>query len=334
VFADEDGTGAELWAMAQLATPMAVRVAATLRVADHIAAGLSTAPKLAEAVDADPDALERLLRFLARRGLWTRDETGRYELTRLGQALRADHPAGMRDWLDMDDVGRAELSFFNLLHTVRTGESAFQEQFGVSFWDDLAARPERGAAFDAMLGADAVERSPFIVKGHDWGSLGHVVDVGGGAGALLIALLKEYPELRGTLFDLPETAESARKALKEAALDHRSEVVSGSFFDDALPPGAGGYLLSFILHDWADGPAREILRRCAEAAGAGGSVFVVERLGRDGAPHTGMDLRMLVYYGGKERGMADFEALAADAGLRVAATHPAGPLMIFELVAG
>ena len=333
MFADEDGKGAELWAMAQLATPMAVRVAATLHIADHIAAGSCTAPELAEATDADPDALERLMRYLTVRGVWTRDDDGRYGLTPLSMPLRDDHPTGLRGWLDIEGVGRAELAFFQLLHTVRTGESGFRTQFGRSFWDDLVDEPERGAAFDSLLGANAAERSPFIVDGYDWGSLGDLVDVGGGDGSLLISLLKQYPALRGTLFDQPETAEAARKALKEAGLDHRSEVVSGSFFEDDLPAGAGGYLLSFIMHDWGDGPAREILRRCAVAAGTGGSVFVVERLRPDGAPHTGMDLRMLVFDAGKERGLAEMTTLAAQAGLGVVATHPAGPLMIFELAA-
>jgi hypothetical protein len=109
--------------------------------------------------------------------------------------------------------------------------------------------------------------------------------------------------------------------------------VTGSFFDE-LPPGAGGYLLSLVVHNWNDDDARRLLRRCAQAAGPGGDVFVVEDIGADGeSPHTGMDLRMLVQCGGKERGLSDLAALAADAGLRVAAVHPAGALSIVQLTA-
>lgn len=316
--------------MAHLGTPMAVRVAATLRIADHIAAGLRSAPELAVATGADQDALERLLRYLAVRGVFSRDETGGYTLTALGEPLRSDHPAGLRAGLDIEGVGRSELAFTQLLHSIRTGEAAFPEQFGRDFWQDLAADPARREAFATFLGSDVPARSG-IIGGYDWGSLGRLVDVGGGAGAMLIALLNHYPRLHGTLVELAENAEDARTALAVAGLADRGEVVTGSFFDP-LPAGAGGYLLSLVLHDWGDKPARQILRRCAEAAGTSGTVLVVERVGSDSdSPHTGMDLRMLALYGGKERRLAELTALADDAGLAVIATHPAGDYSIVEL---
>ena len=329
----EERSGAELWAMAQLSTPMAVRVAATLRVADHIAAGVRTAEELALAVRADPDALERLLSFLAVRGVFVRDGDGRFSLTGLGEALREDHPAGKRKLLDIDGLGRAELSFIRLLHSVRTGEAAFPKQFGRTFWEDLAADPGRAGAFDRWMAVNVERRLPDLVGGYDWASLGHVVDVGGGDGSLLIALLTRYPQLRGTILDLDTTAEAAREALRAAGLADRGKAVAGSFFDP-LPAGADGYLLSWILHDWADEPARRILRRCAQAAGEHGRVIVAESIRSDGrSPHTGMDLRMLAFYGGKERSVAQLDALAADAGLRVRQVRPAGSLVILELSA-
>jgi len=331
VLADE---GDGLWAMAGLATPMAVRVAATLRIADHIARGLRTPSELAEASNADADALDRVLRHLTTAGLLSRDESGRYALTARGDALRDDDPAGIRAMLDIEGaVGRADLSFVHLLHSVRTGEPAFPVQFGRPFWDDLSADPTLSASFDAHMGADVATWAEAIVPAYDWGSLGHVIDVGGGNGTLLIALLAEYPTLRGTVLDLPDTAATARKALTAAGLADRSDVVPGSFFDP-LPPGAGGYLLSAILHDWGDDAARAILRRCAEAAGSDGAVFVVETIGADGeSVRTGMDLRMLAYLGGRERGVAELASLAADSGLRVAAVLPADSLTIVELSA-
>jgi O-methyltransferase len=214
VVADEGGWAAGLWAMADLATPMAVRVAATLRIADHIMGGAGTTLELAEATGADADALGRVLRHLVTAGVLGRDESDRYVLTPRGQALRDDHPAGIRAMLDLERaIGRAELSFVQLLHTVRTGEPAFPAQFGRSFWDDLAADPTRSAAFDAQMAADVAAWAPDIVAAYDWGSLGHVVDVGGGNGALLAALLREHPDLRGTVLDLPGAAEAARTAL-------------------------------------------------------------------------------------------------------------------------
>jgi hypothetical protein len=328
--AQENQAAAALWAMAHLGTPMAIRVAATLRVADHISAGLDRAPQIAAAAGADEDALERLLRYLAVRGVFSRDESGGYGLTEIGELLRGDHPAGLRAALDIEGVGRSELAFAQLLHSVRTGEAAFPQQFGRTFWQDLAADPTRREGFTSWLG-NVPSRSPEILSGYDWGSLGRLVDVGGGSGSMMVALLSCYPQLRGTIVDLAENTADARKALATAGLSDRGDVVAGDFFDP-LPAGAGGYLLSLIIHDWADKPAREILRRCAEAAGTSGAVLVVEKVGADGdSPHTGMDLRMLALYGGKERRLAELTALADGAGLAVAAVHPAGDFSIVEL---
>lgn len=332
--AEEDSPVRALWAMAGLATPMAVRVLATLRITDHLASGPRTAGELAEVVPADPHALDRLLRFLARRGVVNRDRSGRYSVSALSEALRDDHPAGLRGWLDIESAGRAELAFVQLLHCVRTGEAAFPVQFGRSFWDDLVAEPARATSFHTLMSAAVRARAGEIVAGYDWATLRHVVDVGGGDGSLMVALLTGHPGLRGTVVDLPDIAAAARASLAEAGLADRSHVVAGSFFDP-LPAGAGGYVLSLVTHNWSDQDVRTILRRCAEAAGSEGSVLVVERIRAEGgSPHTGMDLRMLVYTGGKERGVTELVGLAGDAGLRVTAVHPAGELTIVAFAAG
>jgi hypothetical protein len=320
--------------MADLATPLALRVAATLRIADHIARGQRSAPELAPAVNADADALDRVLAHLVTVGVLTRDGAGLYGLTARGDALRDGHRYAMRARLDMEGaVGRADLAFVALLHTVRTGQPAYPAHYGRSFWEDLSADAALAASFDALMGADVAAEAPAIVAAYDWGSLDAVVDVGGGDGTLLIALLTRYPGLRGTVVDLPGAAAAASAALAAAGLSDRSAAVAGSFFEP-LPPGAGGYLLSAIIHNWDDEAARAILRRCAQAAGAGGAVFVIERMGVDGAsPNTERDLRGLVYFGGRERGLAELTVLAADGGLEVAAVHAAAPNTILELVA-
>ncbi|NDU71408.1 methyltransferase [Actinomadura sp. DSM 109109] len=319
--------------MAQLATPMAVRVAATLRIADHIAAGAATVPELAEATGADPDGLARLARYLAVRGVLRRDGSGRYGLTALGEALRDDHPGGLRACLDIEEGGRAELCYVELLHSVRTGEPAYPRRFGLSFWDDLAAEPRHEAAFRAMLRPGGVERARRIAAAYDWASLGRVVDVGGGDGTLLAALLTAHPELRAVLVDRPPATDEARRALADAGVADRADVRAGDMFGP-LPPGAGGYVLSLILHNWGDDPARAILARCAEAAGTGGRVLVVENVDPSGSGPTGLDLRMLAYCGGKVRSLPELSALAARAGLGVTSVHPAGAVSVVELAAG
>jgi hypothetical protein len=151
--------------MVDLATPMAVRVVATLRIADHIARGLRTASELAEAVNVDPGALDPVLQHLAVKGVLNRDESGRYGLTARSEALREDHPSDLRGLLDIEDaIGRADLSFVHLLHSVRTGEPAFPVQFGRAFWDDLALDPSRTESYDAQMGSDIAADVPAIVS--------------------------------------------------------------------------------------------------------------------------------------------------------------------------
>jgi hypothetical protein len=331
---NDTGDFRKLHALADLVTPMAVRVAATLGVADYLARGAATAPELAAAVGADADTLDRLLRHLAGAGVFACDDDGRYALTPLGTALRADDPGCLRDRLDLGGaLGRAELCFVQLLHSVRTGDAAYPEQFGRAFWDDLSAGDVRRASFDTQMGADVAAWAPAILAAYDWGTLGTVVDVGGGEGTLLIELLRVHPQLRGTVVERAETAATARARFAAAGVANRADAVDGSFFDP-LPAGAGGYLLTAIVHDWPDDQARAIVRRCAEAARTTGRVFVVEKIGADGAsPNTEMDLRMLAYFGGRERALGDLTALCERAGCRVGATHRAGAITILELVA-
>jgi hypothetical protein len=322
----------ELRARADLITPMAIRVAATLRIADHIAGGVRDAPTLAAAVDADPDVLGRLMRHLVVVGVLSRDGSGLYGLTAMGEALRAGHAHDLRAGWDIEGaVGRADLAAVRLLHSVRTGEAAYPAQFGRSFWEDLDSDPRLAASFDALMGADVALEAPAIVAAYDWGSLGQVVDVGGGNGTLLIALLRAYPDLRGAVVDLPSAAEAARNALNAAGLSARSEAIAGSFFD-AIPAGAGGYLLSAVVHNWDDEPARAILGACARAAAPAGRVFVIERVTAGGEPpSTSRDLRMLVYFGARERNLDELTALAAEAGLHRVAVHDAEVNSILEL---
>lgn len=325
--------GGELWAAADLVTPMAIRVAATLRLADHIAAGRVTARELAAAVDADPDALERLLRHLVTARVLTRPEPGAYGLAPLGEQLRDDDPRGLRPWLDLEGaVGRAETSFVHLLHSVRTGEAAYPRQFGRPFWEDVSADPALAASFDALMGSRLGADAEQIAAAYPWGALGHVVDVGGGNGTLLIAILRAHTGLRGTVVDLPGPAARAGAAIASAGLADRATARAGSFFDP-LPAGAGGYLLSGVLHDWDDEHAARILRRCAEAAPATGRVLVVEdAISVDGdTPRTEGDLRMLCYVRGRDRTVDELGALAGPAGLELGAVTPAGTRSIVEL---
>jgi len=313
--------------MADLFTPMAVRVAATLRLPDHVADGADSLPALVQRTGADPDALGRLVEHLVTVGVLRRRGSDRLSLADRGEELREGHPGDARAWLDLEGpVGRAELSALHLLDAVRSGRPAYPLTYGRGFWEDLAAEPALAESFDALMASRLRSEVPEIAAGYDWGALSHVIDVGGGNGALLAAILAAHPGLRGTLVELAGPAESASQTFAAAGVEERCEIVAGSFFEP-LPAGGDAYVLSGVLHDWDDEHALAILRRCAEVAGATGRVLVIEEGLFDDAAGSGlrseMNLRMLAYTGGRERTLGELERLAADAGLRVGAIHRA-----------
>lgn len=319
----DDDSAPAAWAalgpLMDLVTPMALRVAATLRIADLIGDGAVGVDVLAERSGTDADALARLLRHLVARGVFAEPEPGTFSAGGTARFLRSDHPAGMHASLDLDGFGgRMDLAFTGLLHTVRTGEPAWQTVFGKPFWQYLADEPALGAAFDATMAAGP-EYFVDAAAGYDWASATHVVDVGGGVGALLAVILRANPGLRATLVDLPDTVRRGAAYLAERGLADRCELAGQSFFDP-LPTGGDVYVLGHVVHDWPDDESVALLRRCADAAGERGRVVIIEGPGTgeaDPAAFAEMNLRMLVLAGGRQREVDEYRALAAAAGLRV-----------------
>jgi len=297
--------------MADLVTPMCVRVAATLGLAD-LADAWETADALASRTDTDASVLRVVLDQLVTVGLFeSRD--GRYRVTEAGRGLSTEvPPLGLDGWL-----GRAELAFVELAHTVRTGEAAYPVRYGQDFWADLAARPELRQGFDGWMNRRFATHAPQIARRFDWSRFSRVVDVGGGDGTLLTEILLANPGLHGHVVDLPATADAATRRFAEAGLGDRATATAGSFFDP-LPAGADAYVLSDILHNWGDEGARAILAGCAEAAGPDGVVLVIEIMRSPPGPHTAFELSMAVFFGGRERTPAEVAALVP--GLTLAAT--------------
>lgn len=317
----------DLAALADLVTPWAIRVAATLRLADHIAVGHTALPDLARAAGADPDALRRMLRVLTGRGVFAEPTEDTYALTPAAELLKDSGAFGLRAWYDLDGMGgRMDQAFGRLLDTVRTGEPAYPLVHGRSLWQDTLEDPALARSYADLMAAHTRFAAPEVVAAYAWPERGHVVDVGGGSGSLLARLLTARPALRGTVLDLPEAAEEARRALESAGLVERASVHPSSFFDP-LPAGADLYLLTWVLHDWSDEEAERILRRCAEAAGEGGRVLVVENLVTDGRRAdvaAAMDLRLLVLFGGRERTPRQLDDLVTRTGLRVTSRQVTG----------
>ncbi|MFE3598690.1 methyltransferase [Streptomyces sp. NPDC059142] len=315
--------------IADIVTPFAVRAAATLRLADHIAAGHTRLPDLAEAAGADPAALARLLRFLTCRDVFAEPEPGTYALTELAGELLSGHPANLRQWLDADEVaGRLDTTFPYLVDAVRSGSPVHEKVHGAPFWADLGASPARTESFDRLM-AQVSQSTRGIGTGYDWSGVRHVVDVGGGTGALLREILQAHPHLRGTVADQAGSVAEARRHLAAHGLADRADAAVHDMFDH-LPTGADACLLSRVLADWDDESAVRILRTCAAAVPGGGRVLIAERvLPGEPAPGAGRtaealaetrrltshDLRMLVLLGGRKRSVADYARLAARAGL-------------------
>ncbi|MFD0205651.1 MULTISPECIES: methyltransferase [Saccharothrix] len=309
-------------AMADLATPMSIRVAATLGLVEHAGDAGATAEQLASASGTASDALRRLLDHLVTIGVFDLDaESGRYRPTSLGDQMRGDSPEGFKPLLDINSAGgRAELAFVELLETITTGAPAYPRRYGREFWADLDAEPALRASFDAQMNWRFRVQAAQIAERFDWGRFTDVLDVGGGDGTLLEAVLKVHPGVRGRVLDLPPTAAAATERFAAAGLGDRAGAVAGSFFD-ALPQGADAYVLSDILHDWDDEHARAILAECGRAVGPEGVVVVIEPI-RGRGVDTGIDLFMLMCFNGRERTVEELAELAAGCGLALRDSAP------------
>jgi hypothetical protein len=304
---------AALQNLAGLATPMALRVAVTLGLPDRLRGDGADVMNVATELNVSPVALELLLNHLVALGVTERVSTG-YRTTEYGATLCGDADNGLRNFLHLDMAGgRAELAFVELLHSITTGDAGYARRYGQDFWADLAEHPHLRESFDQQMIRRFRAQVPQIVAGYDWGRFSTVVDVGGGRGVLLAAILAAHPGTRGHLVDFEPTATEASRVFGAHQVEDRAQVTAGSFFD-ALPAGADAYLLCDILHDWDDEQAGRILGRRVEAVDPTGRVLVIEPVGGRGAG-TDMDLAMLVIFGGRERRVDEFRALASAHGL-------------------
>jgi hypothetical protein len=311
---------ADIEAMSDLCTPWCIHVVATLRIADHLAAGISDIERLAVAAGCDAEVLHSVLSYLVGKGVFEEPEPGRFALNEAAQGLL---DPGLLLGLDLDGIGgRMAHAWGTLLPYVRTGRPAYDRVFGRPFFEDLDAHPEIGASFDALIGtAGHGTPDPEFALTGGWEAVRTVVDVGGGTGTMLAELLRARPQLSGTLVDLPRTVARSAETFAAAGVADRVTTVGQSFFDP-LPAGADLYLLRGILNDWPDPEATAILGRCAEAArrvpAGRGRVVVLKSVGPDGAARP-LVIEM-VLLGGKSRTLTQFRELARRAGLEVVAT--------------
>jgi hypothetical protein len=312
-----------------------VRAFAELSVADHLGDGALTAAELAQREGTAPDATLRLMRAGVPLGLLTVDEDQRFSTTALLNTLRKDAPRSLRGWALALTSRAVWLPWGEFAASVREGQSQDRATLGMSFFEYLQRHPPLAAEFSSGMDSGTSLWTTGVIEAIDTAGVALAVDVGGANGSLLHLLQEANPALQGVILDLPNVAERAAEQIAGTSLAGRTTVIGGDFFRSV--PAADLYLLKFILHDWDDERCATILRRCRESMLPGGRVVIVEMvIPEHDVPNaaTLMDLSMLTVVGGRERSLAEYDALLTTAGLRRTALWSSNsPQSVIEAVA-
>jgi len=315
----------------------AIYVAAKFKIADHLAAGPKSAGELAKATETNPGALHRIIRTLSGEGVFNECEDGKFEINALSQWLRSSTPDSLHGWA----VFRGEPVVWNawgdILHSVKTGEPAFDHVFGKQIFQHLEGNPKDAAVFDDAMRSISTDKYKSVAEAYDFSEIKTLVDVAGGNGGMLTAILKANPKLKGINADLPHVLEGAQQHLEKDGVSNRVQCVTIDMFEK-VPEGGDIYLMANIIHDWPDERAVKLLGNCREALKKDGKVLLVElALSPPNEPHLSKlaDLEMLVMTpGGIERSEAEYGALFQSAGLKLTQVIPtSSPWSIIEGVA-
>ncbi|MBI3801360.1 MAG: methyltransferase [Deltaproteobacteria bacterium] len=302
----------------------AIYIAAKLGIADLLKDKPQSSKELAQATGMHAPSLYRVLRALASVGVFAEDEQGCFALTPLAATLRSDLPGSLRAFA-IAELGEDHYpAWGEVLHSVKTGEIAFDHLFGLDVWQYRSQHPEDGRIFDEAMASFSSVVNAAIVTSYDFSSIGNIVDVGGGDGSLITSILKANPGMKGVLFDLPHVIAGARRRIEAEGLAERCEVVAGDAFT-SVPSGGDAYLLKWIIHDWDEEHSVAILKNCHRAMAEQGKLLLVEaRVPPGNTPsfHKFMDLNMLVMTGGRERTEVEYQALLEAAGFRLTRTIP------------
>jgi SAM-dependent methyltransferase len=301
-----------------------VYVAAKLGLADHLRPGPQSPQELAQAAGAEPQALRRLLRALASLGLFTELDDGAFALTPLAELLQSDTADSLRSLALLYGEEWLWHAYGRMLYSVQTGQPAFEQAHGQPLYDYLHDHPPAAALFHQAMSGYSAQEAAAILAAYDFSEATTVVDVGGGHGVLVAALLQALPHLSGVVFDLALVVADARRLLADAGVAARSRYVAGDFFA-AVPGGGDVYLLKSVLHNWDDAAAVRILRRCRQAMAEHARLLVVERVippGNTPAEAKLFDINMLVVVGGQERTEAEYRALFLAAGFNLTQIVP------------
>jgi hypothetical protein len=306
--------------------------AAKLKLADAIGATPMSADAIALASGGQADAVRRVLTALAAFGFFVRMPDGRFAHNAMSEVLRSDHPESQRSFIEAVYGNEHYGAWAELETTMRTGKPGFDVHYGKPVFDYFREHPQSEKVFGEAMTATTRMVDTAVLAAHDFGRFELAVDIGGSHASLLCGILARHPESRGIVFDLPATMETGRAVWSQRPEGTRISGVGGDFFEKV--PEGDLYLLKFILHDWTDAQCGQILRTVRAAARPGARLAIVEMvLPESPAPHPGflMDLNMLAQTGGRERTVADYDALLRPAGFRIARVTPtASPMSVIE----
>ncbi len=312
-----------------------INVAAKLGVADLLAQEPQSAEELAQKTETHAPSLYRILRALASVGVLAEDRDRKFHLTPVGELLRSDTPGSMRDFAIMIGSEWIWQAWNELNYTVKTGGVAHQKVQGMTSFEFFAKNEEAGRIFNRAMTSFTLMSAPAIVEAYDFSGVSKLVDVAGGHGLLLAAVLRENPHLQGILFDLPIVVEGAGELLDKEGVKERVEIISGNFFE-SVPAGADAYLMKHIIHDWNDTSSIKILNNIRRGIADDGKVLIVEMVvpeGNEPHPAKTLDLVMLTMENGKERTAEEYRQLLAAAGLQLSRIIPTrSPYSIVEAV--
>jgi hypothetical protein len=290
--------------------------AAKLGVADLLEAGLTTTPQIAAHLHLNEPALLRVMRFLTSQGVFHETDSRRFENSELSHLLRSNVQNSLRSFVILRGSKMYFAPYAEIVHTLQTGESAWQKLYGKDGFQALAEDPEMAAIFDDAMSNLTDWMGPAIAAAYDFGAWGSLMDVAGGNGSLLATILNAHPGLQGVLADLPAVIERARKrGLLEGELGPRIKLQVCDFFQE-VPTGCRAYLMKNVIHDWNDEQARKILLNCRRAIPADGVLLLAQwAIPDSNLPSAGrfMDIAMMIITGGRERDVDEYRELLASA---------------------
>lgn len=316
-------------------TSQAIYAGCKLGLFELLAKGKRTASDLALHTASDPQSMQRLLRFLASIGIVVEEDGCQYSCTSLGELLQPRHPQSLHGLSLLFGAPFFWSSWGDFTETVRTGQPAFDRVVGSPIFEHLSKVPEDAAVFNFGMTASSAVDIPSIVATVDFSRFSTIVDVGGGHGALLKAILGQFPTCQGILCDRPSVIASIQEGGWDKFVRERCSLAACDFFA-SVPTGGDAYILRKVLHDWNDEECMRILSNCRRSCHAGASLFVIEALVRPGNqpdPAKWLDLHMLTTQNGRERTEQEFMHLFAASGFELVGTSPVGRTTVIQAVA-